>query len=78
MSLVNLHSTDLVMFFPHNLISWDGLPLFIGTYPQLGVHLLLGYYLALKYMAHQQIVIHCLCDNLRDRRRVELDKTVVF
>jgi hypothetical protein len=66
------------MFFPYNLVSWDGLPFFICTYPQLGVHLLFGYYLALEYMAHQQVVIHCLCDNLRDRCRVELNEAVVF
>lgn len=62
----DFYPTDLVVFFPRDLVSRDDLPFFICPYPQLGVHLLLGYYFAFEYMPHQQVVIHGLRDNLCD------------
>ena len=40
--------------------------------------LVLGNDLALQEMSHDQIVVHCFADNLRDRGGVEFDEAVVL
>jgi hypothetical protein len=42
------------------------------------MNLILGYHLAFEYMSHEQIVVHRLCNDLRDGGRVELEERIVF
>ena len=42
------------------------------------MHLVLGNYLAREDMAHEEVVVHGLRYDLRDRRRVELEECIVL
>ena len=57
---------------------WYNSPLPVRTDPEFGMHFILGYHLARQNVAHEQVVVHGLCDNFRHRGRVELDERIVF
>lgn len=68
----------LVMLEPFESRRGYLLPFPVGAHPELGVNLVLGDGLALYKMPHEQVVVHGLGDDLRDGRRVELDKGIVL
>jgi hypothetical protein len=53
-------------------------PLAIRTDPELRVHFVFRDDLAGQDVAHEQIIVHRLRDDLGDRRRHKLDESVVF
>lgn len=53
-------------------------PLAIRTDPKLRVHFVFRDDLAGQDVAHEQIIVHRLRDDLRDLRRRKLDESVVF
>ena len=61
-----------------NTIARNGPPLPIRSNPELRVHLVLRDHLACEDMAHEEIVVHRLGDDLGNGRRVELNEAVVF
>ena len=42
------------------------------------MNLILGYHLAFDDMSHEQIVVHCLRNDLCDGGRVELEECIMF
>ena len=68
----------LVVCYPRYTIAGNRPPLPVRANPQLGVHLVLGDDLACEDMAHEQVVVHRLRNDLRDRRGVELNEGIVF
>ena len=46
--------------------------------PELGVDLVLGDHLAAEDVAHEEVVVHGLSDDLGDRRGVEFEEGVVL
>ena len=71
-------TTYLVMLHTRHTVLRDRSPLPVRANPQLGVHLVLGDDLACEDMTHEQVVVHRLRNDLRDRRGVELNEGVVF
>ena len=70
--------TYLVVRDSRYSVAGNGPPLPVRAYPQLGVHLVLRDNLAREDVAHEQVVVHRLRDDLCDRRRVELNEAVVL
>lgn len=68
----------LVVLHPGYTISRDRSPFSICTDPQLWMNLILGYHLAFEYMSHEQVVVHCLRNDLRDGGRVKLEERIMF
>ena len=70
--------TYLVVSDSRYSVAGNGPPLSVRAYPELGVHLVLRDDLARENVAHEQVVVHRLRDDLCDRGRVELDEAVVL
>lgn len=68
----------LVVLHPSYPISGDWSPFSIGTDPELWMDLVLGDHLASEDMSQEQIVVHRLRHDLRDRGRIELEERIVF
>ena len=56
----------------------DFTELLVRADPELGVDFVLGHQLAFEQVAHEEVVVHCLCDDLGDRLGGHLDVCVVF
>ena len=50
----------------------------IRTYPELRMHFVFWNDLASQNVAHEQVIVHRLRDDLCDRRRCKLDEPVLF
>ena len=72
------HSTYLVVRNSGHTIARYTAPFPVRSHPELRVHLVLRDELACEDVARQQVVVHGLRDDFRDRRGVELDERVVF
>ena len=59
-------------------IRGDDAPFAVRAHPELRVNFVFWDDLAIHNMAHEQIIIHRFCDDLRDRCRDKLDEAVVF
>ena len=70
--------TYLVVVYTGNAVARNSSPFSICTHPEGWMDFVFGDHFAYKNMTHEEIVIHRLCDNLRDRRRLKLDETVMF
>ena len=70
--------TDLVVLCLCKAIRGDGPPSTIRAHPELRVNCVLWDDLASHDMAHEQIIVHRLRDDLSDGRRHKLDEAVVF
>ena len=66
------------MRYPSHAVAGYWPPLSVRADPELGMHLVLGNYLAREDMAHEEVVVHSLRYDLRDRRRVELEERIML
>ena len=56
----------------------DDTPLPVRTDPELRVYFVFGDHLARQDMPHEQVVVHCVCNDLGDGRGVELNEGIVL
>lgn len=66
------------MLHTRNAVGRYDSPLPIRTDPERRMDFLLRDYLTLKNVAHEQVVVHRLRNDLGDCRRVKFDEAVVF
>lgn len=70
--------TDLVVLRLREAIRGHDTPSAIRTYPEFRMHFVFRNDLASQNVAHEQIIVHRLRDDLRDGRRCKLDEPVVL
>ena len=66
------------MYNPCHTVARNLPPLPVRANPELWMHLVLRDDLAREDVAHEQVIVHRLRDDLCDRGRVELDEAVVL
>lgn len=68
----------LVVLYTGYPVPRDDTPLPVRPDPKFRMDLVLGDHLARQDVPHEQVVVHCICDDLGDGRRVEFNEGVVF
>jgi len=69
---------DLVVLLLREAIRGHDTPPTIRTYPELRMHFVFWNDLASQNVAHEQVIVHRLRDDLCDGRRCKLDEPVMF
>lgn len=68
----------LIMPDPRDTVARNGPPLSIRTNPELWMYFIFRNDFACENVAHEEIIVHGLCDNLSYGRGVKFDKRVMF
>lgn len=68
----------LVVFSEGKTGAWNYSPFTVSTDPEFRMDLVLGDEFTPEDVAHEEVVVHGVCDDLGDRRGVEFDVAKVF
>ena len=67
-----------ILLEPLDPIHWDYVVFPVRSNPKLGMNLVLWDELALQEMTQEEVVIHRVCRDLRNRRGIELDEGIML
>ena len=77
-SVRKLGQAHLILVRPLYTVSRHVFPFAISTDPKLRMYLVFRYHLALQQMAHQEIVVHSLCNDLGYGLGIEFKEAIML